>query len=229
MLKVNLNKTKIQTRSRIGAGTKSSISMMSDSSRVSVLSTGLKDLKAADLLQNLDAALVLKIVVKLILVLCFPLGLKIYETWHLNELKREKAVFEGSFAERTKERDRLKQEVKSFEYLVNQANEYKQKKKFLEKLAHSRLIIPQLLDQIQSVVPESVWLKNLKVEIKDKGNLYLNGESLSEDRINLFANSLKNIVNRNTITLNTRDVKGEKDFVKVSFDLWAELLAGGSF
>ena len=226
MLKVNLKNTKIQS-ARGAAGEGKTGFTAGSSINMTGLSTALGGLKSADLLQSLDPSVLLKIVVKLLLILCFPAGLKVYETWQLAELGKEKGALETNLSARAQTRDKLKKEVKSFDYLTAQAKEYDQKKAFLKELANSRLIIPQLLDQVQSVIPESVWLKNLRVEIKDEGNLYIQGESLSEDRINLFADSLKNIVNKDSITLSTRDVKGGKQgFVKVSFDLKASLLKG---
>ncbi len=223
MLKVNLKNTKVQsskTESSISAQTGTAFG----SSYTGSLSATIEGIKRGNFLQDLEPAVLLKFVVKALLILCFPFALKIYEAQQIDSLKAQKTALEGNLAEQTKARDILAKKIKSFDYLTIQAKEYDQKKETLRKLARSRLIIPQLLDQIQSIIPESVWLKTLSVKIKGKGGLSIQGESLSEDRINLFADSLKNIVDRDSISLSTRDVRSQENFVKVSFDLKADLL-----
>ena len=213
MIKVNLNKTKSSvtsyyTQSRTGlAGAGSSIF------------TSIKETIANKEIA-INPAIFIKIIINLILVLCFPLGLKIYEVREINKLENKKQGVEKSLAE-TKERfSQLESEIKSYGHLQEQAREFEEKKGFLKELAQSRLIIPQMMDLIQNKTPKTVWLEHLKMEITKDGNkLELSGKSFNETHVNFFASSLHDILDKNSITVDTMDIKEGNSVVKVDFKL----------
>lgn len=179
---------------------------------------------------DFSPAVILSITFKLALIACFPLGLKVYEIRIINDLKTQKKQVQATLSAKQKQVTSLEENIKKFDYLQEKSKEYKKKKDFLQGLASSRLIVPQLLEQVQTIIPESVWLKNIKIDIKEQ-KIRISGESLNEDRVNLFADSLKNIVNRGSIKVDTTDVKGGKNKTinKVSFSLEAAILTGRNF
>ena len=88
-------------------------------------------------------------------------------------------------------------------------------------MAESRLIIPRTIDLIQNKTPKTVWLEVLKLEISEKGHssVYISGRSFTEDHINFFANSLHDVLDRNSITVDTQDIKEGDSVVRVDFNL----------
>ena len=52
---------------------------------------------------EISIAVVVKIVINLVLILCFPLGLKAYETYQINKLEKEKMQKEKLLASTNEE------------------------------------------------------------------------------------------------------------------------------
>ena len=100
-----------------------------------------------------------------------------------------------------------------------------EKKEFLKKLTEERLIIPKILDFIQNHLPNTVWLKQIQVDIsdKDRQSVTISGESIKEVGVNTFAVFLEEILDSNSITVSMRDIKEGNTVVKVSFDLKGEI------
>ena len=224
MIKINLKNTK--TSSPIYSKTETNMSDRVDFQ--TTVTTVFKEWFQADL-SALDPFVFLYILIKLLVIAAFPVGLYIYENRIINELEGTLNIAEQKNTSRQKILNDLKQKIDSHGYLKDKSNEYDNKKIFLKGLASSRLIIPQLLDQVQSIIPESVWLKKIEVGIAEKGTLKIVGESLGEDRVNLFADSLKTIVERDSIKVNMNDIKENNNSVKVNFSLSASLLNRRSF
>lgn len=212
MIKVNLNKTK----NSVIYNTKDKEVTSVDS----VFSTVVSKLKSQGTV-DFNTTLMAKITVKLILLLCFPLGLKAYEINQINQLETLKQQKEELLNTTNQKLSQLKDELTSYDYLQAKAKEYEGKKNFLKELAESRLIIPRTLELIQSKVPNTVWLNNLSLRLsKEEGQkLSLSGQSFNEAHVNFFAHSLRDILNKNSITVDTHDVKEGDSVVKVNFKL----------
>ena len=212
MIKVNLNKTK----SAVASYTQSR-SGLADSG--SSIFTSLKETIANKEIA-INPAIFTKIIINLILILCFPLGLKIYEVRQIQKLENKKQGTEKLLAETEGRLSQLETEIKSHGHLQDQAREFEEKKAFLKELAQSRLIIPQMMDLIQNKTPKTVWLEHLKMEITEEGNrLELSGKSFHETHVNFFASSLHDILDKNSITVDTQDIKEGNSVVKVDFKL----------
>ena len=224
MIKVNLKNTKTSSPIYTKTGTDISDKTNFQSAVSNIVGEWFQfDLSA------FNPFILLVILVKLAFLSGFPLALYIYEVRIINQLENEFKVVQQKYTAKQKVLTDVNQKINAYGYLKDKSKEYDDKKEFLKGLAHSRLIIPQLLDQIQSIIPESVWLKRIEVTIKDKGNMKIVGESLGEDKVNLFADSLKTIIERDSIKVNMTDMKENNNSVKVQFTLTAALLNRRSF
>ena len=219
MIKFNLKKTKV-----------SSITSMDDMSfedtafGKSLGATDLKTLLGEVDFSELDAGFFVKFSMKLLFIAMIPLGLKVYEIYSITLLEKEKKRVESILSSKQSESAKLQQKITSFDYLKKQAEEYENKKNLLKNLAHSRLVIPKFLDQVQSVIPDSVWLTGLQVIQSDKADsIVIDGESLNEESVNSFLTHLQDVVQKNTIQFNTQDIKKTGRLVRVKFNIRADL------
>ena len=215
MIKLNLNKT----RSAVAGDT-----ALNESNRGS---TALQDLQTAlgEKMKHASPVFFIKILINLALISAFPLGLKIHEVKEINKLKAQKQKEELLLSQNNQLLSTLKTELDSYGYLKKASEEFSQKKEFLSKITEERLITPRILDFIQDNLPNTVWLKKIKVDISDKENkkVEISGESFKEVSVNIFASSLEQILDGNSITVNMRDVKEGNSVIKVSFDLKGEM------
>lgn len=215
MIKVNLNKTK----SSVIYDTKETGLGSSDTFFQTAVSTVLTNIKKTNVAEASATAL-LKIVINFILVLCFPLALKVYEVNQIKELEKQKSKKEQLLAAASGELSRLETELRSYDHLQAKAEEYRKKKEFLKKLAESRLIIPRTIDLIQNKTPKTVWLEELRLEISERGQkVHITGKSFNEAHVNFFANSLHDVLDKNSITVDTQDIREGNSVVKVDFNL----------
>jgi len=209
MIKVNLNKTKnsvYHTRSTGMASSGSSVF------------TQLKTVISENV--DVNPFIFIKFIVNAILILCFPLGLKIYEINEIRKLNKEKSQAETVLSGTQNELSSLKLELAKYDHLKSKAQEFSDKKAFLKELADSRLVIPRMIDLIQNKVPKTVWLEDLSLNISEQKNeLQMTGKSFSEAHVNAFASSLHDILDKNSVTVNTRDIKEGDSVVKVNFSL----------
>ncbi len=215
MIKVNLNKTRSSTVYRTQK-TELSPLAASLSTAVSTILTNIKDQR-----MSLNTTLAVKVMINIILVLCFPIGLKAYEINQKNKLKSEKAQKEKVLATVNEELAILENELKNYDYLQERAEEFKEKKEFLKQLAESRLIIPRTIDLIQGKIPKTVWLESLKLKLSEERGqkLEISGKSFNEAHVNSFANSLHDVLDKNSITVDTEDIKEGGSVIKVKFHL----------
>ena len=219
MIKFNLKKTKVSTVTAMDDG-----SFENTAFGKSLAATDIKSILGSMDFSELDAAFFVKFSMKLLLISMLPVGLKVYEIYNITMLEKEKKRVESVLSSKQAESAKLQKKITSFDYLKKQAKEYENKKGLLKELAHSRLVIPKFLDQVQSVIPDSVWLTGLQVMQTDRANsIVINGESLNEESVNNFLTYLQDVVQRNTIQFNTKDVKKTGRLVRVQFNIRADL------
>ena len=216
MIKINLNKT------RSGVDTEVS-SRKSKTKATSSVLTGFQT-ALEEKLSSFGPSFYIKIVVNIICILCFPLGLKVYEVKQINKLKAQKQKEELLLNQANQKLTVLKNKLNSYGYLKEKSKEFEKKKQFLSQLTKERLIIPSILDFIQDHLPNTVWLKNIEIDVSEKKkNIKISGESFKEAGVNIFARTLEQILDENSITVNMRDVKEGNSVLKVSFDLKGEI------
>ena len=74
----------------------------------------------------------------MIFILCFPLGLKIYEMKQIRKLNKEKIQAETVMSGTQDKLYSLEAELAKYNHLENKAKEFLEKKEFLKELAESR-------------------------------------------------------------------------------------------
>ena len=219
MIKFNLKTTKVSSVVAVDEE-----SFESTTLGKSLAATDIQTILSQIDLSGLDARFFVQFSVKLLLVASIPFGLKVYEIYNINLLEKEKQGVESVLSSKQSESAQLQKRIESFDELKKQAQEYENKKSLLRDLAHARLVIPKFLDQVQSVIPESVWLTGLTVTKSEHVNsITIDGESLSEESVNNFLANLQDVVQRNTIQFNTQDVKETGRLVRVRFNIRADL------
>ena len=219
MIKFNLKTTKVSSVTAISEESFDSTALGQSS-----VVTNIQSILSRIDLSGLDAKFFVQFSVKLLLVSSIPFGLKVYEIYNINLLEKEKKRVDSVLSSKRSESDQLQKKIESFNDLKKQAHEYENKKKLLKDLAHARLVIPKFLDQVQSVIPASVWLTGLSVTKGEHiSSIVIDGESLNEESVNNFLGNLQDVVQRNTIQFNTQDVKQTGRLVRVRFNIRADL------
>ena len=211
MIKINLNKTK----SEVVSDTSLKETGLNSSSVFANLKTSLGEKS-----HLISPGFIIKIIVNIVLIACFPLGLKMYEVKQINELEAQKQKEELLLSQTNQKLSTLKQELDSYGYLKEKVEEFSKKRQFLSSLTEERLVVAKILDFIQENLPNTVWLKKVLVDISEENKrVEISGESFRESSVNIFAGSLERILDGNSITVSMRDIKEGKSVVKVSFDL----------
>lgn len=212
MIKINLNKTQ---SSVVYPDTKSTGLAASGSTIITKLKGILDDQETV-----ITPAIVAKMIINCVLIAGFPLGLKIYEIQNIGKLNAEKKKMEVTLTEEKSRLSQLEKELNSYSHLKDKSKEFIKKKEFLKQLAEKRLVVPRIIDSVQNKTPKTVWLKSLDIDVTgDKNQIKISGESFSESHVNFFASSLHEILDKNSIIVNTKDIKKGKSVVKVGFDL----------
>lgn len=218
MIKVNLKNTRTSI-SRVGF---SETALTERIQKGSNFATVLTQLKSLDLSQ-IDSALLLKILIKMVFLLSIPFGLKIYEIMNIENLQEKKAAVQEQIKNKNSAVGQVQNSIDQYNHLKKTENEFNRKKNMLSSLASTRLIIPRFLDEVQTIIPSYVWLKSITInsENNNKREVTLFGEGVNEETINNFVESLKLSVDANSLQLNTKDIKEGENATKVEFHVKA--------
>ena len=214
MIKVNLKQTETSKKAQETKST--GLATAGASTIVTNLFTQARKLQ----LEDIGPEVFFKMLINVILIFCFPLGLKVYEINQINKLEKIKKQKTDFLAVANQRLSDLSAELDSYSHLQEKAEEYQTKKDFLKKIAEDRIVIARTLDIIQNKTPETVWLKKLNLELlKEHTKVSLFGKSFKEADINAFADSLNDILDRNSIIVSTKDVKEGGSVRNVEFNL----------
>ena len=223
MIKINLKNTKTSISNiNTMAGFSGEQGQGKAAGTFSQMSAGLQKIDWS----SIDAGILLKIAFNIILVLSILLGLKIYEIRSVNRLKATLSLNKKTLEDKKQILEKINVEINSLGKYEKEAQEFDSKKSLFKKLADQRLQIPRLLDQIQSAIPRNVWLKSIKISVKE-GDISISGESINEDKVTKFVNDLgSGIINSNTAQFDTSDLISENSANKIKFNVTGKLLAG---
>ncbi len=126
--------------------------------------------------------------VKLILIFTFSVGVYFYEQFHIDgmneQLNQNVAALNAVQAELAQKKA-ANQAISHFE---KDAKVLEQKLEVLKGLSSERLRMVKMLDYIQNLIPERVWLSNL---VYDKGEFSLAGLSVTDDDLSEFIRGLE--------------------------------------
>ena len=230
MIKINLKHTKTSVK-QIDVENTENVKLEDDGSQTgSILSRFSESIQVSEL----DSGVFTRAAFKILLILTMPIGLKVLEIYKLNQLKVELASQKAVVQKNQAKISGIKKEIEKYKYLKDKGREYTDKMNFLNGLAQSRLVIPKFLDQIQSSIPPSVWLKSIKIakaqaQAKNKEKektreVTLKGESLNEESVREFLSRLERVFRHDSISSDTEDREQKKDGgVGVTFRIRARL------
>jgi len=175
----------------------------------------------------LDTQTLVKFIFNIIIVLCFPIGLKIYEIKEIRKLEKLKAQEQSILDQKNQQLASVKKELEAYAYLEDLSKEFSTKRAFLSEISSGRLVVPRVIDFIQNKIPKGMWLTNVKIDLQnlETAKLSISGFSIKEASINYFTNSLEAILQRESILVNTRDIKDSQSqtITKTNFSLKGNL------
>ena len=218
MIKVNFNQKKTDNVNHDTTGLASK--------RTSQMITQISEM-AKEAQELISPQAIIKILINVILILSLPIGLKFYEIREIGKLTTQKNQEQSVLDQKNQEVARLKKELESYAYIKDIANEFENKKNFLKEISEDRLVVPRIMDFIQNQIPKDLWLTDLQIDLKEEDRkISLSGFSVKESSINYFTNMLQQILQKESISVDTRDIKdGSSDSIlKTSFNLKGELI-----
>ena len=175
----------------------------------------------------LELQIIVKLIINFLIVLSFPVGLKVYEVREINKLENQKIQEQSILDQKQQLLASLKKELDGYGYLNAMSQEFAIKRAFLKGVAADRLIAPSIIEFIQNQIPKDIWLTDIKIELKgEEKKLNISGFSVKESSINYFTNTLQSVLHRKSISVETRDIKdGQSDsIIKTNFKLTGNLI-----
>ena len=127
-------------------------------------------------------------IVRIVLCALGTLILMHVEKSNLDKLNAEKAIVNDELNGLKIKEGNLKKQIKGFEYIANKSKEFNKKLDIMQKIVDRRLLAVTGLDQIQDVIPEEVWLKEIRF---NKDDFTIKGVSTTNKQIQNFAEALE--------------------------------------
>jgi Tfp pilus assembly protein PilN len=106
----------------------------------------------------------------------------------LDKLNAAKAIVNGELNNLKTEQGSLKKQIEGFEYIAKKSKEFNEKLDIMQKIVDRRFLAVSGLDQIQEVIPEEVWLKEIQFR---KDDFTIRGVSTTNKQIQNFAEELE--------------------------------------
>lgn len=124
------------------------------------------------------------------LIVC-ALGLVILiqvEKNNLDKLNGQKAIVNGELNDLKKKKGQLGKQIEGFQHMAGKSKEFNEKLSVMQKIVDERLLAVTGLDQIQSAIPEEVWLKEVRF---DNSDFTITGISTTNKQIQNFVEELE--------------------------------------
>lgn len=130
-------------------------------------------------------------VFNLLLVLSGVLCVFGYQKFNLGQIRDQQAAAAMNLAMLTELLNTQKGLADNAQNLKAKAETFKQKLNFSLDIAKNRLVVIKSMDYLQSIIPEKVWIKILRVEVGPPYKAELDGLAITNDDLNLFETELK--------------------------------------
>lgn len=161
---------------------------------------------------------VVGLILRLVICSIGTMVLMYIEKDNLDKLNGEKGIVNGEFSELKSKKAMIEKEVKGFEYMASKSKEFGNKLNIMQKIVDRRLLAMSGLDHIQSVIPNRVWLKEVRF---DKQDFTIRGLSTTNKQIQNFVEELEETglfskVNLERATEEINDERKRRSFVIVS-------------
>ena len=137
---------------------------------------------------EIDAKGIIGFLLRLVLCAVGTVVLMYLEKQNLDKLNGEKALVNNEFSELKGKKTRMEKEIKGFEYMASKSKEFNNKLNIMQRIVDRRLLAVTGLDHIQTVIPEEVWLKEVRF---DKKHFTITGVSTTNKQIQNFVEELE--------------------------------------
>ncbi len=172
--------------------------------------------------ETMDGSEVREVALKLVVILICTAGLWGYETYNVDSLKETKRQLDQQISA-------MQTEIQEKQPIATKAKELQKKIsnlegriKVIKDLSKTRLREIKVVDYIQSVIPEKLWLTTL--DIRDE-KVKLEGSTMSDDQLNKFIELLDGkSYFQNVILLKAVEMKTKEGTTK-SFEISSSLRA----
>ena len=179
--------------------------------------------KKASFLSNVEfePKLIIGFCVRLALCALGAVGLRIYDTQNLKKLNAQKVSVNNELGELTKKQKAVEEKIAGFDDLAQKSKEFYGKLDIMQNLADERMLALTGLDQIQSSIPEEVWLQRVKF---DRKQFTITGLSTTNKEIQSFVEGLENteLFSKVNLQESTED-HGNKRYVRRRFTIVSTL------
>jgi len=164
-------------------------------------------------------------IVKLIVMLIFPLGLYLYEQQNIPSIRADLVRKQNALTELQVFNAKAENSVKEIKKFKEDEKKIQARITVLERIAKDRFREVKILDLFQQVIPERVWLT--RVEIKE-GKILLAGLSTSDIDISTFMDSLSKSVFLQDVVLISSSEQIQEAMTLKKFEISCVLDRSGS-
>lgn len=139
---------------------------------------------------SLEARDVVAIVLRLVVCASVVVGLMFWEQKTLRELNIKNQQARSELDKLKSEKGDIEKEITGFDYVSGKSEEFMKKMEVMQELAEVRLLAVEGLDQIQTALPEKVWLERVSF----RGSTFtIDGVALNDLDIQIFVKSLEDV------------------------------------
>jgi type IV pilus assembly protein PilN len=125
--------------------------------------------------------------IKLIIIILFPMALFYYESENIPQLKAEQASLQTKYKKLKEYNSQLKESADEIKKLQEDQARIEQQIERILKLSKDRLTEIKMLELIQTMIPERVWLSKMTVSTE---KVNLSGIAMSDYDLSLFHEAL---------------------------------------
>lgn len=163
--------------------------------------------------------------IRLLVIMLFPLGLYMYEQQNVPALVSQLSSRQAVLTELQNFNAKAETSVKEIKKFKEDEKKIQDRITVLEKIAKDRFREVKVLDLFQQIIPEKLWLTSL--ELKD-GRILLSGMSTSDIDISTFMDSLSKSVFLQDVVLISSSEQIQEDVTLKKFEISCYLDKSGS-
>ena len=139
---------------------------------------------------SLEARDVVAIAIRLVVCASAVVGLMFWEQKTIRELNIKNQQASSELDKLKSEKGDIEKQITGFDYVSGKSEEFMKKMEVMQGLAEVRLLAVEGLDQIQTALPEKVWLERVSF----RGSTFtIDGVALNDMDIQIFVKSLEEV------------------------------------
>lgn len=131
------------------------------------------------------------LILKIILLISFTIVLTYWENYRIGLLKEKRNQLKLEMEQTSTQVKEKKKNISHADEISKEIDESEKKKSVLISLAKRRTQLLKVLDHLQNVTPERLWLSSIQYQPKNAKELKMKGRSFSNENISLFIRDLE--------------------------------------